>query len=1127
MLWLRLLSVSLTLLPMSGCLGDLATEAELDKRIAALDVSDGALADAATETTDAQGDVTPADADLPDAATTDADLPDVATTDTTSDVCPGADGCECAADSECHSGACIPTPQGVQCAATCDGTCEAGATCKSVPLKAGGTTMICEPNWLTLCDPCDTSEDCHHSGDPTAACIGPTALGSYCGASCTATGDCPTGYACEEAQTVEGGTSKQCRRLPSGSDPQGEPGACPCSKLASQLQRSTGCTRGAGAELGPDAGACKGRRACGLSGLGTCDAPQPQAEVCDGNDNDCDNFVDEKTCDDADPCTADACSIPEGCTHTALSAGVCDDGNPCTLNDKCQNGKCAPGGAKPCPTGPCSLAQCDPLTGACSMTDRDDGTQCNPGDACIQAAVCNSGKCKGNVVTCSDGLPCTSDWCDPVEGCLAQPGAGQCSDGNACTGPDKCSEGKCSGLPLVCDDGQQCTADSCNPATGCVYALIVGACDDGNSCTSGDTCKSGTCAPGANSCQCQVTADCATLEDGDLCNGTLFCDANKKCANLPGSVKTCAPVLNPCLTNKCVPATGKCLAAPNADGTSCDADGSACTVNDACAKGVCTAGTAKGCDDGNTCTADSCDPQNGCVNLPVTGACTDGNACTTGDQCQGGKCVTSGAVSCTAKPCYTASCNVGTGTCDYVQADVACEDGKVCTGPDKCQGGQCLAGPMSCVAASKCATASCGSIGECVQIKLDCDDSNPCTKDDCAPSTGCLHPPVTDATPCGLGQFCWTGKCVSPWAKAIALGGDSGCALRVDGSVTCWGANSKGQLGNGSNQPTNAPVAIPAPFTATSLRGGDAHMSALTSGGTGAASWGSNKYGQLGIGTLKDVNKPTAVALSLGGGVAFLSLAAGERHTCAVVSQGKVACWGDNSMGQLGTATGDPVTTPTLTKVVDTKLIHAGSFHSCAVVQGASEIQGHLVCWGSNAKGQLGFATADDWGGPKSVPGSLGASDVAGGLEHTCGLVGTVNRAVICFGGNSRGQLGVSGDGGVGGPMVAVQGLALPEKLTAGDEHSCAVVAMGKVMCWGRNSEGELGNGGSADSHTPVQVSNLSGAIAISAGARHTCALRLDGSVWCWGDNSSGQLGAGTTSNAEYVPVQVVGSAPK
>jgi alpha-tubulin suppressor-like RCC1 family protein len=161
------------------------------------------------------------------------------------------------------------------------------------------------------------------------------------------------------------------------------------------------------------------------------------------------------------------------------------------------------------------------------------------------------------------------------------------------------------------------------------------------------------------------------------------------------------------------------------------------------------------------------------------------------------------------------------------------------------------------------------------------------------------------------------------------------------------------------------------------------------------------------------------------------------------------------------------------------------------------------------------------------VPGSLGASDVAGGLEHTCGLVGTVNRAVICFGGNSRGQLGVSGDGGVGGPMVAVQGLALPEKLTAGDEHSCAVVAMGKVMCWGRNSEGELGNGGSADSHTPVQVSNLSGAIAISAGARHTCALRLDGSVWCWGDNSSGQLGAGTTSNAEYVPVQVVGSAPK
>ncbi len=253
MLGRRLLSVTLTLLPLSGCLGDLDTEAELDKRLEALDVPDGALADAPTETTDAQVDTMPADA-----TPTDAELPDVATTDTTPEPCPGADGCDCTSDSECRSGACIPTPQGVRCAATCEGSCEAGSACTPVPVNSGGTANVCVPNWLTLCDPCDTSEACHHPGDPDAACVGPTAQGSFCGASCDVSGDCPPGYACEMATTVEGGTSKQCRRLPSGSDPQGEPGACPCSKLASQLQRSTSCERGAGSELGPG---CRSARA--------------------------------------------------------------------------------------------------------------------------------------------------------------------------------------------------------------------------------------------------------------------------------------------------------------------------------------------------------------------------------------------------------------------------------------------------------------------------------------------------------------------------------------------------------------------------------------------------------------------------------------------------------------------------------------------------------------------------------------------------------------------------------------------------------------------------------------------------------------------------------------------------
>jgi alpha-tubulin suppressor-like RCC1 family protein len=248
-----------------------------------------------------------------------------------------------------------------------------------------------------------------------------------------------------------------------------------------------------------------------------------------------------------------------------------------------------------------------------------------------------------------------------------------------------------------------------------------------------------------------------------------------------------------------------------------------------------------------------------------------------------------------------------------------------------------------------------------------------------------------------------------------------------------------------------------------------------------------------------------------------IAIAVGDFHSCALLPDGVVKCWGSNTSGQVGNGTTvkSLISPVSVTGLGRTIAIAAGGGHTCALVAG-----GTVMCWGDNSYGQLGDGTTDDSSVPVAVAGLTDARGIAAGGWHTCALVGS-DGTVKCWGMNGIGQLGDGTTTGRSSP-VAVEGLTGAQAVTAGRDHSCALVAGGTVMCWGSNGVGQLGDGTITDRSSPVAVAGISGALDIAAGSEYTCALLGDHRVACWGDNYHGQLGNGTTTES-FVPVTVSG----
>jgi len=297
--------------------------------------------------------------------------------------------------------------------------------------------------------------------------------------------------------------------------------------------------------------------------------------------------------------------------------------------------------------------------------------------------------------------------------------------------------------------------------------------------------------------------------------------------------------------------------------------------------------------------------------------------------------------------------------------------------------------------------------------------------------------------------------------KAVSAGGIFSCALTADGGVKCWGGNFHGGIGDDTVTDRHTPVdVIGLSSGAQALDTGLEHACVLTTAG-GVKCWGSNSNGQLGDGTNTDRYTPVDV-MGLTSGVIAISV--GSRHTCAITDEGIVKCWGDNSFGQLGDgATTDrntPVDVTGLTEGV--QMISAGGYSTCAVTS-----VGGAKCWGFNHYGQVGDGTTLDRSTPVDVVGlTSGVRMISPGDYHTCAL--TTTGGVRCWGLGGR-----SGDGTSTAHPTPVDVLGITNEALAintGYSHACALLMGGGVKCWGDRI---LGNGSSGNNLTPVDVLNL------------------------------------------------------
>jgi cysteine-rich repeat protein len=417
---------------------------------------------------------------------------------------------------------------------------------------------------------------------------------------------------------------------------------------------------------------------------GQCDA----AETCTGSSGVCpaDGFVtngttcnDGNSCTQTDSCQAGACTGANPvtcsasdqchivgtcnpatgvCSNPAAADGTtCNDGNSCTQTDTCQTGACTGANPVTCTASDqCHVAgTCNPTSGVCSNPVAPTGTACNDGNACTQTDTCSNGACSGaNPITCAALDQChVAGTCDTATGTCSNPNIADgttCNDGNSCTQTDTCQTGACTGAnPVTCTASDQChVAGTCDTTTGTCSnpaATDGTTCDDGDGCTQTDACQTGACAGGnpvvcTASDQCHDVGTCDSLtgmcSNPALVDGTA-CDDSDACTKVDAcTAGTCTgtdPVV--CAASdqchdvgSCDPTTGMCSDPAAADGTACS-DDNVCTVGETCQAGTCGAPQPLDCNDRNECTADTCDPKDGCVHtdgqckpvIPAGGGC--------------------------------------------------------------------------------------------------------------------------------------------------------------------------------------------------------------------------------------------------------------------------------------------------------------------------------------------------------------------------------------------------------------------------------------------------------------------------------------------------------------------------
>jgi alpha-tubulin suppressor-like RCC1 family protein len=332
---------------------------------------------------------------------------------------------------------------------------------------------------------------------------------------------------------------------------------------------------------------------------------------------------------------------------------------------------------------------------------------------------------------------------------------------------------------------------------------------------------------------------------------------------------------------------------------------------------------------------------------------------------------------------------------------------------------------------------------------------------------------------------------------AIAAGGEHSLALLANGTVKAWGANREGQLGNGTTTSSKVPVTVSGLSNVVAIAAGREHSVALLANGT-AMAWGCNEEGELGGGT-KALKSTIPVAVKGLSGVT--AIASGGDFNVARMSNGTVMSWGANEEGQLGNGKRNKSITPVVAKGVSGAVaVAAGREHALALLS-----NGTVMSWGSNLAHQLGMPTKfkvikeeeetvleeeeqpESNPVPEPVTELSGATAVAAGAEHSLALLG--DGEVMAWGANSNAQLGNGTQGGMSNVPTAVGGLSGVTAISAGSQHTLALLSSGSVEAWGYNPDGQLGNGSNLNSPVPVAIAGLGGVVKIAGGGSHSLSM--------------------------------------
>jgi cysteine-rich repeat protein len=867
-------------------------------------------------------------------------------------------------------------------------------------------------------------------------------------------------------------------------------------------------------------------------------------------------------CEDGNSVNGDGCD--NNCTNTACGNGIltgseeCDDGNAFDWDDctnECNEAFCGDGSVRG------EIEQCD------------DGNSSNA-DACTNAcdsAACGDGYVRSGVEACDDDNTTSGDGCDSnctVTACgngVVTDGE-ECDDGNGtetdyCT--NECVELYCGDGVLngneECDDGNGISGDGCDDdhnctETGCGNGVVTEGeeCDDGNTSNTDDctnSCEGAICGDGfvqagneqcddansSNTDACTNACNDSICGDGYVRAGVEQCDDDNS-SNADGCLNTCNSAT--CGDGYTQAGVEQC---DDANGSNTDACLNICS-NASCGDGYTQAGVEQ-CDDANGSNTDAC--LNSCNNA----TCGDGYTQSGVEQCDDANGFNTDAClnSCNNASCGDGYTRTGVEQCDDANGsntdaclnscnNAACGDEFVWSGVEECDDGN-VEDEDSCL--SSCDQATCGDnvIWEGTEV---CDDGNDDAGDGCA--SDCFPEPVQ-----------------------VVVGDAHSCARFAGGAVKCWGDNTYGQLGQGDttrradgvgemgmNLPT---VSLGTGRTAVNLFAGGNGTCAILDNNT-VKCWGHNVYGRLGLGSTSHrgdgANEmgDNLPAVSLGTGRTALSISPGYSHTCALLDNNTVKCWGGGGSGQLGqgdsTARGDGAnemgdnlpavslgTGRTALSVYAAPVTPSGQ--TCALLDNNT-----VKCWGYGGYGQLGQGDTTSRGDGANEMGdnlpaiALGtgrtALSIGVGTLHSCALLD--NNTVKCWGYGGYGQLGQGdtahrGDGanemGDNLPAIALgTGRSAVGMLTTG-YGTCAFLDNSAIKCWGWGSYGQPGVGSSShkgdganemgDNLGALSLGTGRTALSIAGNSHHSCALLDNKTVKCWGYNYNGQLGLGDTGN--------------